>query len=173
MQLVILCLFTVSVVTTLKNGGGCVSGPCRKHLGVYHVTFTQWRNLTSYAVITYHADGTLSGINSAADGNPLATPAKSPFSSYKGVWKCDGANKMKGSTLFFVYRTPDSPGALAGGDGEAKFDGKGCFSGAINTALYDLASTKDKDRSKWVKIVGPTEYKMEGYKLYDVCDECN
>ena len=168
MQLAILCLFAVGVVTATGNDGGLSSVPCRQHLGVYHVTISYGPNVTSYAVITYHADGTATGIDSAADGNPSSTPPGLPYSSSSGVWKCDGPNKIEGAGIFFVYRVPGFPGALAEGKGDAKFDGKGGFSGTTSITLYDLASTKKKNRSKWVKIAGPSEFKGQGYKLYDI-----
>lgn len=171
--LIILCLFAVGVVTARRNSGECSSAPCRKHLGVYYVTISSCEsNATLNAVITYHADGTVAAIESTQDGNLSATPVKPPYSSVNGVWKCDGPNKMETNGLLFIYRAPGFPGALAESKGKVKFDGKGCVSSTLDLILYDLASTKNKDRSEWVKLAGPLQYKGEGYKLYDICDVC-
>lgn len=164
----ILCLLAVGVVTAIRSVDGLLFAPCQRHLGVYHVITSQGPNVTSYAVMTYHADGTTTSADSAANGNPLSTPAGPSYSSSSGVWKCDGPNKIKGTGIFFLYRTPGFSGALAEGKGEAKFDGKGGVSSATIINFYDLSSTKNQNRSKWVKISGPLEFKGEGYKLYDI-----
>lgn len=173
LQLAIVCLFAVGAVTAVRNAGGCASAPCRKHVGIYHITLSFALNSTSYVVITFHPDGTITAIDSSADGNLSATPPEIPNSAFSGAWKCLGADEIKMNTLVFFYRAENFPGAFAPGNGKATFDGKGGISGTIFMTPYDLDSTKNKDRSKWIKIGGTSKFKGEGYKLYDVCDECS
>jgi hypothetical protein len=168
MQLAILCLCAVAVVVTTRNADGYLSATCRQHLGVYHVTVTYAPNVTSSQIATYHPDGTYNAIDSVANGNPSATSVMPPYSSLSGVWQCDGANVIKVDVLLFLYQVQGFPGALAANTVKSNFDGNGHISGTINTTLYDVASTKNQDRLKWIIIEGPFQYSVQGYKLFNL-----
>ena len=177
-QLAVFCVLAVSMVlanggadsSDSSDGGDCSSGPCRRHLGVYYLAESITPNVTSYQVATLHADGTFNAIDSLADGTDF--PPSSPFGSFSnndGVWTCDGRDSIKVNSLFFLYPTSQSPRSLARGEYKLNFGQNGLVTGKAYFTVYDLKSTTNPNQSQWTKLLGPIEYSVTGYKLFNTC----
>lgn len=169
-QLAVLCLLATSVVATSESFNGCLSGPCRQHLGVYYLVITLGPNLTLYEVATFHTDGTFNTIDSLADGNLFAqTRSFGAYSNLKGVWECQGRNNVTANVVEFNYPTQVIPRYVSTAVFNFQFTGNDLVSGVVAYSNYDLASTQNPDQSQWIKLGGPFSFNFQGYKLFKRC----
>lgn len=170
MQLAILCLLAIIGVVATKNIGGCSSQSCRRYLGVYLLyADTPVENVKEYEVVTLHADGTFNYINSLQDGTLI--PEYPAFSNGQGVWKCAGQNRITATSLVFIYPKPGIPRSIVKLVYNFQFDNNDRVSGSAIGAFYDSVSTENQDQSKWIKILQPINVTLNGYKLFDTCDD--
>ena len=170
LQLAIFCLFAMNEIAANRNNDGCRSESCRKHLGVYLLyTNTSVPNVNEYEVVTFHADGAYSYINSLADGT--LSPAYPPYSNGQGAWKCAGQNRITATGIIFVYPKGAFPRSLVKAVYSFQFDGNDRFSGSAILTFYNESSTENQDQSQWITILEPIFGAFKGYKLFDICDD--
>ena len=169
MQLAVLCLLGMSAVVATKNIGGCSLELCRRNLGVYYLPISLPQNPTEYDVVTFHEDGAFNVISSLANGN--ATAQIPAFSNTNGVWTCDGPNKITVNSFVFIYPIGQTPRSLGKVVFKLVFNQNGRVSGEASFTVYDLKSTENQDQSQWIPLVGPTRYNVQGYKLFNTCDQ--
>ncbi|CAF4251101.1 unnamed protein product [Rotaria sp. Silwood2] len=128
-------------------------------------------NLTLYQIATFHPDGSFDTIDSLADGNLYSlAPSFGAYSNLKGVWECDGYNGIIANVLEFNYPTQQIPRYVSTASYSFQFNNNSLISGTVKYADYDLASTQNPDESKWIKLAGPFQFNVEGFKLFKRCN---
>ncbi|CAF1097999.1 unnamed protein product [Didymodactylos carnosus] len=146
---------------------GCLN-ECYRHVGVYYLSYI---NSTTHEIITFHADGTFSAVDSDEDGNQYSTdPADTPYSSEYGIWKCDGKNDIEATSLDFSFPTLAQPcyRSLDVNTYSFKFD-HDQVEGKITYTAYKENSLSPNQPS--VPINGPIAFPFQGYKVFSLCEE--
>ena len=170
MRLAVFCLLAMSMVMARENAGDCCSASCRRHVGVYHLNITLTPDLSTILIMTLNADGTMDNMDSLADSEKSVPPIVLGANSHvKGVWKCDGRNRIEATGVIIFYPSPNLPRNLARVVYNLHLNKNDGVSGTVTLTNYDLASTNNRDVSKWQIILGPAVLNLVGYKLFDGC----
>ncbi|CAF1177765.1 unnamed protein product [Didymodactylos carnosus] len=141
---------------------------CHKHVGVYVLNPV---NSTSPEIITFHADGTFSAVNSNQDGNQYSTdPNDTPYSNEYGIWKCNGKNGIDAKSLDFSFPSLAQPCYRSVDENtySLKFD-HDRFEGTAGYTAYKQDSLSQNQPP--VTINGPFEWPVQGYKVFDLCEQ--
>ena len=140
---------------------------CQDHLGVYYLVITLSPNLTVYEVATFRSDNSFNTIDSLADGNRFSSDRSfGAYSNLNGAWQCNGSDSIIANTLNFNYPTELIPRYLSTAVFALRFAANSDVTGTVAYEDYDLASTRNSDRSKWLKFAGPFQFDVQGYRLF-------
>ena len=82
------------------------------------------------ALVTYHMDGTLTGVDGTLFG--FATPSGTPVSPFHGVWQNTGWQSIGGTSLFLIFdATKKSPVAYGRARSALQFLDEDHFEGVV------------------------------------------
>lgn len=161
MQLAVFCLLAVSMVVATGYDDDCKLQLCGKRLGVYQATLTRPGNEPDYEVLTFHSDGFFNGI---------ASNQNADFSSFEGTWRCIDKFNIEATDFLFNFASGTTPARLTKGIFKLKLEANDKISGTLNATQYDIASTENSDRSKWIAVF-KIDFCVKGYKLLKKCDD--
>ena len=160
-------LFVSVVIASNEDFEVNSSGRCRKYVGVYYLSINLRPNLTLYEVATFNSDETFDTIDSLADGNSFSsTPPFGSYSNLKGIWKCQGRNEIEVNTFNFNYPTSIIPRYVSTAIFYFQFNEDDQVLGNVSYINYNLISTANQNRSQWIKLSGPFQFYLQGYKLF-------
>ncbi|CAF1169284.1 unnamed protein product [Didymodactylos carnosus] len=139
---------------------------CYKHVGVYYIKFI---NSTTYEIVTFHPDGTFSGVTSDKIGisQYSTNPDDTPYSNEYGTWKCNGENGIEATSFDFSFPTLAQPCFRAVDENPYSFtfdhdqvEGKSTYTS------YKLESLRQNQSPVEIIMI---EGSFQGYKVFDLC----